>query len=366
MKINKAKLLVGTLAIASVAATVGSISGTVAWFQYNTRATVEYQGASVHCTESLQVSVNGSTWKQTLAAGDIDKTVLNRSTRAANQLVPVTSGGLAIDSAPTDLYKNPIYQYAGAYPTSGDNNYWRRADKEDYVEFPVYLRVLDVDGAAAATPTLLAKKVYLSDVTIAAAVDGKDITDAVRVAIYTGSTPGTSIGTAYGTYATKDYSTDENALAVSGSLDLNNDGAVDTDQKYSFGATGTTLVYGDTVGSLTNPKAYAYKADVLHSGTGSTHQIANDADPYDIKGVALGTTTTGSAAMFAVTVRIYIEGWSELDGTKFGAKVDGTTTDNATNTKVWDVLKTKAAAFNVGLRFSAETHSTHAESSSAS
>ena len=57
MKINKAKLLVGTLAIASVAATVGSISGTFAWFQYSTRVTAAYSGAAAHVSENLQIRV---------------------------------------------------------------------------------------------------------------------------------------------------------------------------------------------------------------------------------------------------------------------------------------------------------------------
>jgi hypothetical protein len=283
---------------------------------------------------------------------DFTKAILDRSIREANQLVPVTSGALELDKAPVDLYTNPIYQYAGSYPTEAGkgNKYWDLATKEDYVEFPVYLRVLDVDGGGS-TETLLAKNVYLSDVTIAAKSGDKDMSSAVRVAIYTGrvDTGTASIGTPYGTYANADLSA---GTAVSGELDLNNDGALDTDQKYTFGAAGTKCVYG-TSGALA--KAYG-PLDLAKDD--STHKIADDSNPYDIKGKELGATTASKPV--AITVRIYVEGWSELTASDFGAKVDGTT-DNASNTKVWDVAKMKLVNFNVGLRFSAEAHSTHAE-----
>ena len=58
MKINTfKKVAVSTMALAMGAALVGSISGSIAWYQYSTRSTVSYSGASAHCTESLQVRV---------------------------------------------------------------------------------------------------------------------------------------------------------------------------------------------------------------------------------------------------------------------------------------------------------------------
>ena len=55
MKINTTKLVVGVLAVAGVASLVGSISGTVAWFQYNTRTVAEFKGTSAKCSEFLEV-----------------------------------------------------------------------------------------------------------------------------------------------------------------------------------------------------------------------------------------------------------------------------------------------------------------------
>lgn len=55
MKINKMKAMVGVLAVTSVASLVGSVSGTVAWLQYNTRARVEMYGTTAQTTENLQI-----------------------------------------------------------------------------------------------------------------------------------------------------------------------------------------------------------------------------------------------------------------------------------------------------------------------
>ncbi len=62
MKINTKKAVIATMAIAMAAGIAGSISGTVAWFQYNTRVTTEFTGTTAKCTEFLQVrTVNNAT-----------------------------------------------------------------------------------------------------------------------------------------------------------------------------------------------------------------------------------------------------------------------------------------------------------------
>ena len=85
MKINPIKkLVIAGMGAAMIAAAVGSIGGTVAWFQYNTRATASYTGAAAHCTENLEVrlyrakrehasSVDVKTdWKHDLVMADIE------------------------------------------------------------------------------------------------------------------------------------------------------------------------------------------------------------------------------------------------------------------------------------------------------
>lgn len=56
-KINPLKIVIGILGLSSVAALVGSISGTIAWYAYTTRALVSYTGTSVQSTTQLQIGI---------------------------------------------------------------------------------------------------------------------------------------------------------------------------------------------------------------------------------------------------------------------------------------------------------------------
>ena len=117
----------------------------------------------------------GITVTGTPANGDTFQVAYNDGTI----LAPVTSGELALGEFPSVLHKDPIYQYA-------ETSSWGLANSIDYVDIPLEFRVQDVDGNADKTKrALLAKKVYLSDLTIAAkTVSGKqDVTEAVRFAI---------------------------------------------------------------------------------------------------------------------------------------------------------------------------------------
>jgi hypothetical protein len=375
MKINKAKLLVGTLAIAAVAATVGSISGTVAWFQYNTRATVSYTGASAHCTENLQVRIYDSAlvgsekkyasasafttadpswakWTTDLKMADITAYIKAARGSYANStwtdatdsgLYPVTSQELAVNSFPGTMYRSPIRGFA-------DKTKWKTADLHDYVDIPLQFRVLDIDGNEATTETYLAKKVYLSDLTIASkAVDGKkDITDAIRVA-FDGAT----------NKATYWHGAAQTSVNVYGPLDLGgeegNDKVFSSDDvvrlPYDFDSSADLkeVVYGD---SGKTAVAQGLTKESLETPTNVL--IADDSDPYSIKGKELFTaaSATGTPEAMAsktdwttMTVRIYLEGWQAL-------KVGSTETKSA----LWNDKDYVGAAVNIGMTFSAEAH----------
>lgn len=346
MKINKVKSLVGTMAIAAVAATVGSISGTVAWFQYSTRATAAYHGAAAHCTENLEIrirSTNGTigAWKHDLTTADITTYLstntagggANRDT-AANTLRPVTSGDLALGEVPSELYKNPIYQYA-------DMSTWGVATAtEDYVLLPLELRVEDLDGDASAD--YLAKKIWISDITIEAQADRADpaytasehtdLSSAIRVAVSAGQSG--SAKTAYATFAM-----DPADVTVSGKLDLNDDGEDDKVAGYDFQDDRADVVYGYPSG------AHVAKSTTTLASAGSGKKgIADDSDPYTIDETEIGSTTTEKT--LEVDVMIYLEGWKQL-GSPASA--------------IWDIGETVGAEFNVGIRFSAETHAATGE-----
>lgn len=331
MKTNTTKkVIVATMAIAMGASIVGSISGTAAWYQYSTRATVEYQGAAAKATEDLLLSTSQTgTYANSIKLGD-------------GTLTPVTAWDLALNKAPATLYKNPYYQIE-------DPTKWGTAEKDkDFVQFEIWAKVHDLDGTDAADPDAKffeGKKIYLTDVTIQAAASAgqydasehTDVSDAVRVAIWPGNVETLTDDNGWGTYSIKDYST--TGLKTHGKLDLGgpaNEG-LDKTTKYSFETGGEEVDYGKT-NAVQDAKSYSYPTTPLATDD-STHKIADDSDPAHIKGAALATTGTNGAAVKVCTVRIYLEGWEPL-----GA-------ENA-KSSLWDLGKTIGAKFNVGLRFS--------------
>lgn len=347
MKINKVKLLVGTMAIAAVAATVGSISGTVAWFQYSTRSTVAYKGAAAHCTENLQIRINAGTesqypWTQDLTSTAIGTYLTATRSTAANTLRPVTSGELAQGAVASTLYKNPIYQYP-------DMANWGEATAtEDYVVIPLQLRVLDLNGNT--TANYLAKKIYVTDVTIAADSANTsphyDFSSAIRVGVSAAQAGATSL-TPYATFSTANATNAATGIAVSGKLDLNNDGFADKEAGYDF-QTGTRneVDYGAS-GKFAKSTS---NAQLGTSAAATDVGVANDTDPYHLKGKEIGSTTTEK--VLNVEVKIYLEGWAEISD--YTANVGGEAdTDMKT---IWDIAKSNGALFDVGIRFSAETH----------
>ena len=335
MKTNTAKkMIVSAMAIAMGAGIAGSISGTVAWYQYSTRATVEYGGVAAHCTEALEISVDGTNYASVLTA-DMIKT----GAGVTDKLHPVTSGALALDSAPANLYKNPIYQYT-------DQATWGKgAANVDFAEFSIYARVKDLDGATGNDIKFLKDKpIYLTDVTIQASdVQGKyNLTNAVRVAVWTGAGEiggQTNPATAFATYSAN--ATTAAGVNTFGNLDLNNDGKLDTAKKYTFEGEADPLTYGTA-----NTVALSYAANDLANGN-TNHKIADDSNPNQIAGAALGNTdATDGHGVKICTIRIYLEGWTKLE-----------TGENAT--AIWDILKAKDAQFNVGLQFSTTVHENH-------
>ena len=357
MKTNTLKkATIASMAIAMGAAIAGSISGTVAWYQYSTRSTVAYQGASAHCSENLQVRLakDGQTaeegWQQDLTSDKIKAFLTADGASRAGQgdnynvLRPVTSGDLAADKAAVKFYKSPIYQY---------KNYtdWDEASKsQDFIELPLEFRVQDVDGNT--TRALLSGKgIYITDLTIEAAdVTGKrDIKEAVRVSFQTEYPTSEDPRSVAG----RTYAYNASSTNVYGTLDLNQDHSPDKPLHYDW-ETGTPedLVYGDEGKTAVSIATHnGSNAKIVSDGsTGHETEIADDSNPRDIKGSPLGTTANDEAKLFKVTVRIYLEGWQALKSTDAGSA-----------SALWDDTQFVGAKFNVGMRFSTEAHKDAAE-----
>ena len=116
-KFNPAKLLFGFLGLATFASLVGTVSGSLAWYAYSTRASLSYTGTSVERTAQLQIGVVSSVqidYSGTSMAEDetlrgageyyyfapigvglsssVINTYLEKNGYATNYLIPTTSG----------------------------------------------------------------------------------------------------------------------------------------------------------------------------------------------------------------------------------------------------------------------------------
>lgn len=323
MKTNNKKLIVGALGLLAGAGLVGSLSGSVAWYQYSTRATMSYMGTSVHCTEALQISLDGTNWYSDLTSAQI---IAAAGTHTGMKLQPVTEGAARakdLATAPGSFKGNPIYQYFN-YST------WTAADNAAYLQYDVYLRVKDINGA---TPeTFLEKDVYLADLTVAAnaksldgyanaGVQAADFAKGLRFHITNGTT-GNLITT----------HTDDVTTTLGGYLDLNNDTANDKSTGYEWDETVATK-YGDDTLTQVAGKLSSFDVD------------DSIADFVITDKTALGQTNTkGNNQALKFTVTIWLEGWAELGSP---AK------------SVWDVSK-YIHDFQVGMRFAVKPHVDHA------
>ena len=309
MKMTR-KLAICSLAILTGAAVAGSVTSTVAWFQYAVRAQVAYTGTTSHCSKMLRISADsGTTWGTDLNLNDLN----------TNPFPPITTGPQAKNAAlPSTFYSQPNYRQ-GAYSN------WFTASSDMYAQFEILVKVNDGNTQQ----TQIANDVYLTDVTIQDATTGgaPDLSDALRVHVATSDSK-------YFLFAKSSVST-----AVGGYLDINNDNKYDT-AGYEWDS--TPIVYGE-------------------EGAVQTSYLANDPtiiaaeDQYGAisGGTSIGSTST--SGYLTVTVTIWLEGWALLSkGIDYN---NSSSTINKSNTPIWDSATYVNKKFNVGLTFGVALHS---------
>ena len=317
---------------------VGSISGTVAWYQYSTRVTAAYIGTSAKATENLQIkaiSADGTKdsittavtdgYFQDLTSTQISAVIDGATAKYGTALAPITTGEQAKDAALSSSLKgNPIYQYAST-------SQWADATIANYVQFKLSFRVQDIDGGSSAA--YLEKNVYLTNVTIMdnSANSSLDLSDAVRVHISNGLT-GTSAVNALFSKSGADTN-------VYGNLDLNNDGEYDKTAGYEWDTSSTTIMYGDNEKKQT---AYAVNDSAV---------VADDTNATLTGGKAFCKTASDGTDV-TLTVTIWLEGWQKLDVAPAGNKDKGTS--GSDESPVWDAATYINKKFNVGLRFAVQ------------
>lgn len=342
MKINKAKLLVGTLAIASVAATVGSISGTIAWFQYNTRVTAAYMGTTASCSELLHIRIHDenvvgyedakAAWRTDLRIADINAYLTAK--QIGSKIAPVTypeafpaSNG-ALDNS--KFKSNPLPQdfaYAKWNAASGDN----------FVVLPLEVKLLDGNDSVLAD-----KEVYLSELVLEqhTSNSGKeDISNSLRVHLHTEYTA-TSGGTATLNNSFWGKNSNDTTAKVTdtlgGYLDLDSDGKYDKTGKWEWEASHVTTEYGN---SALSHEAYNVSAS---KNTDENPMVSYNNNSLDTtKSVALGKT--GYDGILSIKTTIWLEGWAGLnDAASFiSDQKSATEIEAITDAELGDTYKAK-------------------------
>ena len=293
---KKNRLIVPALTLLAGLTLAGSISGTIAWYQYSTRANGAYLGMSGGTTGNLQLRLDGGEWLTRLTKNDI------ASYLAANNLgqkvQPITSGDMDKDDAlPADFYRNPI-------ASKGEYSKWQKADESNYVSLPLELRFVERNGSGENN---VAKDVYLSDLYIAAddanGTAKKDLSDAIR--FHVASDDGVN-------QINRLISKNGGSIAVNGKLDLDGDGELDqayTGNKYGFGD-GNQLV--DVIYGEGNQVAYAAKVE--DGLLVKTNEDDLDLDELELNGASksIGKTLASSSEYLKVNITIWVEGWQEF------------------------------------------------------
>lgn len=299
MKINNKKVIVSTLALAMGAALAGSISGSVAWYQYSTRASAQIAGTSAGTEGRLQVK------KSTDAVTAFDNHV-----EFTGATFKPLSAKRATDGTLT-FYEHPVYQYAQlATATTG------------YADFKLNFRFqTNSTNTADAWTDVTNKNIYLSYFEIKPVSGDVDVTSAVRVAFLDSAGKAKFVlgaATAAGTTDTAQ------------NLDMNKNTRDDT--TYWDCQDEADKLSGDPapaslVEYTTGEASYATDA---HSSA-----LANVSDPYAIDSATgnSGKILSTTAADNELTVRVWIEGFANIG-----------------STAIWD-RDTIAQSFNINMQF---------------
>ncbi len=391
MSINKTKFVVAALITCSTAALVGSVSSTIAWYQYSTRVTAIYLGASAGTRGNLKIRIKGTdNWITDLTYKDVANYLAEQN---KGQLVqPITSGSMNADDAIKTndnggmvFYQNPD----GGVPAERvgyDNLSWKLADDSMYVSIPLEL-AFDIDNNDG--HAFLEKDVYISDLLIQGDwkndVDPEnkkeDLSSAVRVHISSYQSNDQSPNhqnTAINRLISKDGGT----ILTEGYLDLDGDGDLD---EYISNQSGVNYHFGDEDESNHHYTAYGEGVQTsycnkydIQNGSYQTLQGDNIEEkiyPAVVESIeetnilkeesfeftkegeqeptskCIGKTVAfndmANEAYLNVVMTIWIEGWEPLPSP--------TTSDPDAKSPIWNPSDYIGSMFDVGITFAVQT-----------
>ena len=336
MKMNKIIIPAAMLAVG--VALVGSVSSTLAWYQYSTKAQAAYIGTSVGQSENLEIKIKDGVdaqsqpkykWTTNATSKDINE-LAGVARNVKKEIIPISSGAMGKNATinPSNFHSGIETGVAGYrdLPVTSDN----------YVQFTLNIRYKNTSKDAGFEK----RKLNLIDLTITddTAAPNNDLYTAIRVHFSTGSTEADNFLYARDK-ALNNSTASEISTSTQSRLDTDNDGILDLPQKYEWEEGGTEpVVYGDTG---TNPAQVAYNA-AYRELDGESNIIPMSQTlgvmPADEDGLAL-------------TVTIWIEGWQKLTGLPEN-NYDGIGEGNFSSA-MWKPETYTKKTFNVGMRFQA-------------
>ena len=249
-KFNPTKLLFGFLGLATFASLVGSVSGSLAWYAYSTRASLSYTGTSVERTAQLQIGIvskaaidydirdmvedtsitdvdNNHYYFAPLGSG-VNTAILNTyllaNGYASDFLIPVTSG--SYDSGDSfQLKKSPNLD-------NGQISNNAIATKELFAHFQFVFRI-PKDVYADVIDYVDDREIWLTDATSKKSTlqDG-DVFQALRIYV-------DRLGSYTSDYIFNPSASVAGETKVGGLLDLGRDG------KYDYDEDSNEIIYGE-------------------------------------------------------------------------------------------------------------------------
>ena len=366
MKIlNKNKIIVSALGLAIGASLAGSISGTVAWYQYSTRANVSFLGEASGISGNLQMrfaseSTNESAWRTRITKEELANNIVG-----GTKLVPMTFGGLGIkEDLPAKGYTQPV---AGVKAMSS----WVEAVPANYAQFTLQLRYVARDGdkeGGNKDDKNIAKKVYLSNMVLKEDHNNGekgDISEAVRVHVSSSYNDGSA------QKENRLISKSGGSTVTHGVLDLDADGKIDQEfpdgDEFGFEHTDQDLVnidYGDnktqkTLAAASQEQEHTYydNADAAQTetaypalvGTSSNSLVLTNTEKMTIGTEEvekyIGKTMENESEYLTVTVTVWVEGWHRFD---YSARTGSPKFD-----AIWDT-DLIGAKFDLGVQFAVQ------------
>lgn len=334
MKISK-KVLIPVFASAMGLAVIGGVSGSVAWYQYNSKVTASYIGVSTADTGVLRIKEGSGSWTRAVDKG------------ANNKLRPVTFDKVSAESDKFDTTKGWTTPEAGAgnaevlghgsyyegkdyVPASGtsaeEKGYagWIQASSSDFAQFDLYFDAYQTNAEENDSGyTHVARPVFLSNYILRSldadgnVISTKNAEDAIRIQfdVLNDSNEITSQ-----IITGKEASTTK----LNGALDLDGSGTADKYHATPFNDVPNTTGEG------------AINGTEIEYGLHGVNQTVTALSSYNSSSNALFSTSGDEAKPTHVRVSIWLEGWALL---------------NSATRAEWNPFKVAGCSVQVGLEF---------------